>query len=75
MAQPPLTEARIDDEEFDAMRAAYLARWPTGADVDLAEAVEYLNALPNHKNLAWVTRKAIAEYGFAVCLRERIVDA
>ena len=67
MAQPPLTEARIDDEEFDAMRAANLARWPTGADVDLAEAVEYLNALPNHKNLAWVTSKAVAE---GLCLTQ-----
>jgi methylaspartate mutase epsilon subunit len=58
MALPPLSEARIADDEFAAMREANLKRWPTGADVDLEEAAAYLKALPDHKNLAWVTREA-----------------
>ncbi|MEK9751984.1 MAG: methylaspartate mutase subunit E [Rhodospirillaceae bacterium] len=60
MAQPPLSEARIADDEFAAMREANLKRWPTGAEVDMAEAAEYLKALPRHKNLAHVTREAAA---------------
>ena len=60
MALPPLSDARIDDAEFAEMREANLKRWPTGADVDLAEAAEYLKRLPRHKNLAWVTREAVA---------------
>jgi methylaspartate mutase epsilon subunit len=61
MAQPPLTDACIDDDAFDAMRRENLARWPTGAEVDMEEAAEYLKALPKHKNLAWVTREAVAQ--------------
>lgn len=61
MAIPPLADRRIEDDEFAAMRAANLARWPTGADVDIAEAATYLKALPRHKNLAWVTREAVAQ--------------
>jgi methylaspartate mutase epsilon subunit len=61
MMQPPLSEACIPDDEFDAMRKANLARWPTGSEVDMDEAATYLKQLPDHKNLAWVTRKAVAE--------------
>ena len=59
--QSPLSETCIPDDEFDAMREANLARWPTGSEVDMDEAAAYLKKLPDHKNLAWVTRKAVAE--------------
>ena len=57
----PLSEAAIPWDEFEAMRVENLARWPTGAAVDLDEAVEYHLALPQHKRLAEVVRRAKAE--------------
>ena len=54
----PLCEARIPDDVFEAMRRDNLARWPTGADVDLDAAVERQRSLPRHKQLAWVMREA-----------------
>jgi methylaspartate mutase epsilon subunit len=56
-----LTEARIPDDAFARMRAENLARWPTGAGVDFAAAVERHASLPRHKQLAWVMRRAHAE--------------
>jgi len=61
MTEPPLSEARIPDHDFADMRRANLARWPTGAGVDLDEAVTYLRAVPEHKNLAWVMRRAVEQ--------------
>nr|WP_307774953.1 methylaspartate mutase subunit E [uncultured Cetobacterium sp.] len=40
------------DEEFFKVREEVLKQWPTGAEVNLEEAVEYLKALPEHKNFA-----------------------
>ena len=57
----PLSQARIDDETFARMRRENLARWPTGADVDLDAAVAYHESLPAHKRLAAVLRRADAE--------------
>lgn len=57
----PLSEARIPEDEFAAMRKENLARWPTGAGVNFEEAVERHRSLPQHKQLAWVLRKADAE--------------
>ncbi len=59
--QRPLSEAAIDSDAFAAMRRDNLARWPTGAQVDLDESAAYLSRLPLHKNLAAVTRAAHAE--------------
>src|SRR5579884_2527558 len=59
--QTPLSQTRIDDETFAAMRSENLARWPTGAGVDLDEAVAYHRVLPEHKRLATVLRRADAE--------------
>src|SRR5690606_20467815 len=56
----PLGEAAIPWDEFDAMRAENLARWPTGAAVDLDEAVEFHLGLASHKRLAEVLRRAKA---------------
>lgn len=57
----PLTEAEIPAGEFARMRAANLARWPTGAGVDFDEAVGYHRAMPAHKRLADAMRKAHAQ--------------
>jgi methylaspartate mutase epsilon subunit len=57
----PLSQARIPDEAFAQMRRDNLARWPTGAAVDFAQALERQRALPPHKQLAWVMRRAVAE--------------
>ncbi len=60
-AAPPLSAAAIAWDDFDAMRAANLARWPTGAEVDIDDAVAFHKALPRHKQLGWVMRQADAE--------------
>jgi methylaspartate mutase epsilon subunit len=57
-ASPPLTAERLPDDVFAAMRSANLGRWPSGAGVDLDEAVAYHGALPQHKRLATVMRQA-----------------
>ena len=57
----PLSQQRIPDDVFARMRRENLARWPTGRDVDLDEAVALHRALPLHKQLAWVLRRAVAE--------------
>ena len=57
----PLSQARIPDDAFTAMRRENLARWPTGAGVDFAQAVERHRSLPEHKQLAAVMRRAVAE--------------
>lgn len=53
--------ARIPEDLFEALRAENLARWPTGARVDLDEAAAYHRSLPAHKRLGAVMRKAAAE--------------
>ncbi|MDH5748493.1 MAG: methylaspartate mutase subunit E [Rhodospirillales bacterium] len=60
-ARPALSAERIADEDFDALRRDNLARWPTGAGVDLDEAVAFHQNLPDHKKLPWVMRRAVAE--------------
>jgi methylaspartate mutase epsilon subunit len=55
------SERAIDADRFAAMRRANLARWPTGREVDLDQAVERHRALPSHKRLADVMRAAHAE--------------
>ena len=57
----PFSAAPIPDDAFAAMRCENLARWPTGAEVDLDEAVDFHQSLPAHKNLSAVMRKADAE--------------
>lgn len=57
----PLTAGEIPLDDFNRMRRENLARWPTGAQVDIDEAVAYHRALPPHKQLAAVMRKADAE--------------
>ncbi|MFB0951570.1 MAG: methylaspartate mutase subunit E [Rhodospirillales bacterium] len=57
----PFSAARIDDDVFNIMRAKNLARWPTGAEVDIEEAAAFHKSLPKHKQLGWVMRQADAE--------------
>lgn len=57
----PFSAARIPDDAFDAMRRENLARWPTGAEVDLDEAVDFHGSLPAHRSLAAAMRRADAE--------------
>lgn len=57
----PFSAARIPDDAFAAMRRENLARWPTGAEIDLDEALDFHKSLPAHKNLSAVMRKADAE--------------
>jgi methylaspartate mutase epsilon subunit len=60
-APPDLSDAPIDWDEFERLRRANLARWPTGAGVDLDEAVAFHKALPEHKRLSPIIRAAAAE--------------
>ncbi len=57
----PFSAQAIPGDLFEIMRAENLARWPTGAGVDLDEAVAFHKSLPQHKRLGWVMRQAVAE--------------
>ncbi|MEK9672463.1 MAG: methylaspartate mutase subunit E [Rhodospirillaceae bacterium] len=52
---------QISADLFAEMRAENLARWPTGAEIDIDEAVGFHKSLPKHKQLGWVMRRADAE--------------
>ena len=51
----------IPEDLFHELRAENLARWPTGAEVQFDEAVDYHLSLPEHKRLTSVMRRAAAE--------------
>jgi len=57
----PLSAAQIPEDEFRVMRRENLARWPTGAEVDIDEAVAFHKSMPPQKQLAWVMRQAVAQ--------------
>ena len=59
--ESPLSAAQIPEDVFAAMRRDNLARWPTGAEVDLDAAVDLHKSLPEHKRLPTVMRRAVAE--------------
>ncbi|SDJ96966.1 methylaspartate mutase subunit E [Natronincola ferrireducens] len=56
-----LQNKRLTEEEFLKQRQEILTHWPTGKDVDLQEAVDYLKKVPEHKNFAAKLRKASEE--------------
>lgn len=49
---------RLTDEEFYAEREEVLSAWPTGAEVDLDEAIAYQKSIPDEKNFAKVLERA-----------------
>ena len=57
----PLSAGAIPEDLFAEMRRQNLARWPTGAEVDLDQAVDFQRALPEPRQLGWVMRRADAE--------------
>jgi methylaspartate mutase epsilon subunit len=53
-----LKNKKWTDEEFFNMRKEVLAQWPTGKEVDLQEAVEYLKNIPESKSFPAKLKKA-----------------
>jgi methylaspartate mutase epsilon subunit len=56
----PLSQKTIPEDVFHHLRRENLARWPTGSQVDLDDAVAFHRSLPRHKQLARVLRQAAA---------------
>lgn len=56
-----LQNKKLSEEHFFKIREEILTHWPTGKDVDLTEAVEYLKKVPDEKNFAKKLRKAKEE--------------
>lgn len=56
-----LRNKKLTEEEFFGIRKEVLTHWPTGSEVDLQEAVEYLKKVPDEKNFAKKLRKAKEE--------------
>ena len=56
-----LRNKKWNEEDFFKVREEVLNHWPTGKDVDLQEAVEFLKGIPGHKNFAAKLRKAKEE--------------
>ncbi|MCT8976469.1 methylaspartate mutase subunit E [Clostridium sp. CX1] len=53
-----LKNKKWTDEEFFNMRKEVLAQWPTGSEVDLQEAIDYLKSIPEEKSFPAKLRKA-----------------
>lgn len=53
-----LRNKRLTDDQFFREREEVLSQWPTGKDVDLQEAVDYLKKVPEEKNFAIKLAKA-----------------
>ena len=45
-------------DEFNEIRKEVLQQWPTGAEIDFAEAVKYQEAIPEHRHFAKKMAKA-----------------
>lgn len=56
-----LINKRLSEAEFFKIRSEVLAEWPTGKDVNLQEAVDYLKKIPKKKNFAKILRGAKKE--------------
>jgi methylaspartate mutase epsilon subunit len=56
-----MSESKFPIDEFMQARTAVLAAWPTGADVNLEEAICYQQALPPSKNFAKAMHEAHAK--------------
>jgi len=68
------------EEEFFKAREEVLKQWPTGEEVDLAEGVKYLKALPDSKNFAkklWAAKqngKTLAQPRAGVALLDEHIE-
>lgn len=47
-----LRNKKWTDEQFFKVREEVLNQWPTGKEIDLKEAVDYLRKVPDYKNFA-----------------------
>ena len=56
-----LRNKKLTEDEFFDIRKDVLTHWPTGSEVDLQEAVDYLKKVPDEKNFAKKLRKAKEE--------------
>lgn len=56
-----LKNRKWSEAEFHKNREEVLNQWPTGRDVDLQEAVDFLKSIPEHKNFSVKLRKAKEE--------------
>lgn len=56
-----LKNKRLSDDEFFKIREEVLNHWPTGKEVNLQEAVDYLKKVPDHKNFSKKIKKAKEE--------------
>lgn len=56
-----LKNKRLTDEQFFKIREEVLNQWPTGKEVDLQDAVDYLKQVPEEKNFAIKLEKAKEE--------------
>ncbi|MBC8590849.1 methylaspartate mutase subunit E [Wansuia hejianensis] len=56
-----LKNKKLTDEQFFSLREEVLSQWPTGKEVDLQEAVDYLKQVPEEKNFAIKLEKAKKE--------------
>ena len=63
-----LKNKKWSDEQFFKVREEVLKQWPTGKDVDLQEAVDFLKTVPEEKNFAIKLKKAKEDAGYCpVC--------
>lgn len=56
-----LRNKKLSEEEFFRIREEVLGQWPTGKEVELADAVDYLKKVPDEKNFAKKLKKAKEE--------------
>jgi methylaspartate mutase epsilon subunit len=56
-----LKNVKWTEEEFFKVRKDVLNQWPTGKDVNLQEAVDYLKKVPEHKSFPLKLKKAKQE--------------
>lgn len=56
-----LKNKKWSEEEFFKVREEVLVQWPTGKDVDLKKAVDYLKKVPDHKNFSYKLKRAKEE--------------
>ena len=56
-----LKNKKWSEDEFFKTRKEVLEQWPTGKEVDLKEASDYLKKVPDHKNVCCVLNKAKKE--------------